>query len=123
MTPAVRDEIIKSLVAETKRLITDKSVANPAHTSLPLRQKVKLPSPSSPTAPSAESKKAREKALLHFQKQKAQKEANESQAMESANVSDPYLFSSNCDTDQLSDCHGRSILRLFLKSLSLDMIG
>src|ERR1700679_4327848 len=32
-SPAIRDEIIKSLVADTKKLIADKSLADPAHQS------------------------------------------------------------------------------------------
>jgi hypothetical protein len=42
---------------------------------------------------------AREQALLHFQKQKAQKEANESQTLESANVSTNHPFNSDHNID------------------------
>ena len=101
-SPAVREELLKSLIGDIKRLITDKAEADPTHkSSFEAEGKAAYTLFSNSTT--CWEQEAREQALLHFNKQRALKEANESQAMESANVSDLSIFSSNCDTTYLSD--------------------
>ncbi|KAI9430876.1 hypothetical protein BJY52DRAFT_1232302 [Lactarius psammicola] len=84
-SPAVRDEIIKSMVADTKKLITDKSTADPAHKDT-FEAEGKAAFTLFTNSTTSWEQEAREQALLHFTKQKAQREANESQALNSANT-------------------------------------
>jgi hypothetical protein len=95
-SPAVRELIKKSYAAETKALVISKSAADPAH-SATFKDEGLAALTLFTNSITAWEQEAREQALLHFNKQKAQKEANESQAMENATVSDPNYFSSNCD--------------------------
>jgi hypothetical protein len=98
---AIRDEIIKSLVADTKRLISDKSAADPAHKDTYEAEGKAACSLFSSSVTHWE-QEAREQSLLHFQRQRTQKEANESQTLEQTNVSDCQLRNSR-DTNPSED--------------------
>ena len=96
-SPAIRDEIIKSLVADTKKLIADKSAADPAHQST-FEAEGKAAFSLFTSSTTHWEQEAKEQALNHFQRQKAIREANEGQALDQANVSLNYYISSNLDT-------------------------
>ena len=89
-SPAIREEIIKSLVGDTKRVTAEKSAADPAHKNS-FEAEGKAAFSLFTSSITAWEQEAREQALASFQKQKAQKEANESTALDEANVSDTQL--------------------------------
>ena len=88
-------------MADTKRLISDKAAADPAHKDT-FEAEGKAAFTLFSTSTTCWEQEAREQALHHFQKQKAVKDANESHALEAANVSSNFI-SSNYNTDHLSD--------------------
>ena len=102
-SPAIRDEIIKSLVGDTKRVTAEKSAADPAHKAT-FEAEGKAAFSLFTSSITAWEQEAREQALSSFQKQRAIKEANESNALEDANVSDSKLIGRN-NTDTLKDTH------------------
>jgi hypothetical protein len=86
-SPAIRDEIIKSLVGAVKKLCADKSTADPTHQ--PSFEAEGMATFTLFTKSiTAWEQQAREQALQQFQKQQDKEDTNERQTLEQANVSD-----------------------------------
>jgi hypothetical protein len=102
-SPAIRDEIIKSLVADTKKLCHDKAVADPAHKDNFEAEGRAVFSLFTKTITLWE-QQAREQALNQVQKQQDKKDTVESKSLDKANVSDTELRCSN-DTNNTIEPH------------------
>jgi hypothetical protein len=89
-SPAIRDEIIKSLVGAVKKLCADKSTADPTHQ--PSFEAEGMATFTLFTKSiTAWEQQAREQALQQFNKQQDKEDTNERQTLEQANVSDTQL--------------------------------
>jgi ribosomal protein L15 len=89
-SPAIRDEIIKSLVAAIKKLCADKSTADPSHQ--PSFEAEGMATFSLFTKSITHWEQlAREQALTQMHKQQEKKDTTERQTLEQANVSDILL--------------------------------
>ena len=107
-SPAIRDEIIRSLVADTKKLIADKSATDPVHKGT-FEAEGKAAFSLFTSSTTHWEQEAREQALSQFQKQVAQREANEGQVLDQANVSDSIILSRiNTDSAALDYHHQTS---------------
>jgi hypothetical protein len=102
-SPAIRDEIIKSLVGDTKRATAEKSAADPAHKAS-FEAEAKAAFSLFTSSITAWEQEAKDQALASFQKQRALKEANESTALEEATVSDTNLIGRS-NTNTLQDTY------------------
>ena len=102
-SPAIRDEIIKSLVADTKKLCHDKALADPAHKDNFEAEGRAVFSLFTKSITLWE-QQAREQALNQVQKQQSIKDAAESKSLDKANVSDTELRCSN-DTNKTLEPH------------------
>jgi hypothetical protein len=100
-SPAISKMITKSLVGDIKNLIAAKTQTDPAHNDT-FEQEGKAAYTLFNSSITFWEQEAREQALHLFQKQRTQREATESQALDSANVSDMHL-SSNCNTNTPPD--------------------
>ena len=89
-SPAIRDEIIKSLIADVKKLCADKALADPAHQSSFEAEGKAVYSLFTGSITHWE-QLAREQALNQVQKQQDKKDSAESQSLDNANVSDTEL--------------------------------
>jgi hypothetical protein len=98
---AISTMITKSLVGDFKNLIAAKSQSDPAHKST-FEAEGKAAYNLFSSSITHWEQEAREQALHFFQRQRTQRDANESQALDSANVSD-MQFSNNCNTNTPSD--------------------
>ncbi|KAI0282248.1 hypothetical protein BC826DRAFT_974285 [Russula brevipes] len=87
-SPAIQEEIIKSLVADTKKLIADKSALDPGHLATFHNEGKATFTLFTSSIPSWVDE-AKEQAVSSFQKQRAQKEANESRTLDQANTTRP----------------------------------
>ena len=108
-SPAVREQIVKSLVADTKRLIAEKSQADPAHKDT-FEAEGKATCSLFNSSTNHWEQEAKDQALAQFKRQQSQKETNESQSLEQANVSsNNHNQSSNTNPPQdptsLPVCH------------------
>jgi hypothetical protein len=102
-SPAVREQIVKSLVADTKRLIAEKSQADPAHKDT-FEAEGKATCSLFNSSVNHWEQEAKDQALAQFQRQQSQKETTESQALEQANVSsNSHNLSSNTNPPQDPD--------------------
>jgi hypothetical protein len=89
-SPAVREQIIKSLVGDVKKLCADKSTADPAHKAS-FEAEGKAVFSLFTSSITLWEQQAREQALQQFQKQQDKEDTNERQTLEQANVSDTQL--------------------------------
>ena len=102
-SPAIRDEIIKSLVADTKKLCHDKALADPAHKDNFEAEGRAVFSLFTKSITLWE-QQAREQALNQVQKQQDKKDTAESKSLDKANVSDTELRCSK-DTNNTIEPH------------------
>jgi hypothetical protein len=100
-SPAIRDEIIKSLVAAIKKLLADKSTADPSHQPSFEAEGLATFTLFTKSIPHWE-QMAREQALNQVQKQQDKRDTTERQTLEQANVSDLQLVNSR-DTNTEAD--------------------
>lgn len=89
-SPAIRDEIIKSLVGAIKKLCADKSTADPSHQSSFEAEGMATFTLFTKSITAWE-QQAREQALQQFQKMQDKEDTNEKQTLEQANVSDTNI--------------------------------
>ena len=115
-SPAIRDEIIKSLVADTKKICHDKAVADPAHKDNFEAEGRAVFSLFTKSITLWE-QQAREQALNQVQKQQNIKDAAESKSLDRTNVSDTELRSSN-DTNKTLEPHWPAATRPQIPPLS-----
>jgi hypothetical protein len=102
-SPAIRDEIIKSLVGAIKKLCADKSTADPSHQ--PSFEAEGMATFTLFTKSiTAWEQQAREQALQQFQKQQDKEDTTEKQTLDQANVSDIELRADK-DTNISVDSH------------------
>jgi len=102
-SPAIRDQIIKSLVGDIKKLCADKSSADPTHQAS-FEAEGRATFSLFTSSITHWEQLAREQALQQFSKQQDREETNESKALEQANVSDTQLRAEN-DTNNSVDTH------------------
>jgi hypothetical protein len=100
-SPAIREEIIKSLVADVKKLCADKSAADPAHQPT-FEAEGKAVFSLFTNSINAWEQQAKDQALNLFNKQQEKKDTTERQTLDQANVSDTNLRA-NTDTNPLLD--------------------
>ena len=93
-SPAIRDEILKSLVADTKRLCADKALKDPAHEASFQEEGKSVFNLFTSSIPLWE-QQAKEQALNQVQKQQEKKDTAESKSLDRANVSDSELIINN----------------------------
>jgi hypothetical protein len=113
-SPAVRDEIIKSLIGDIKKLCADKSTADPSHQPS-FEAEGKAAFSLFTSSITHWEQVAREQALSAFNKQQEKEDTNESKALEQANVSDLELPADK-DTNNTTD-HLWSTTRAQIPSL------
>ena len=103
---AIQEEILKSLVGSIKKLLEDKSSADPAHKSS-FEAEGKATYTLFANSIKAWEDQAKEQALQQFQKQQDKEDSNEGKALEQANVSDTQLranFDTNITTIEPPSC-------------------
>jgi hypothetical protein len=102
-SPAIRDEIIKSLVGAIKKTCADKSTADPSHQPS-FEAEGRATFTLFTKSITAWEQQAREQALQQFQKGQDKEDNNERQTLEQANVSDTELRA-DIDTHISVDTH------------------
>ena len=102
-SPAIKQEILKSLIGDIKKILADKSSADPAHQSS-FEAEGKAAYSLFTDSTTLWEQQAREQALNQMLKQVEKKDTTERQALEQANVSDTELRASN-DTNNNTDLH------------------
>jgi hypothetical protein len=100
-SPAIREEIIKSLVADVKKLCADKSAADPAHQPT-FEAEGKAVFSLFTNSITTWEQQAKDQALNLFNKQQEKKDTTERQTLDQANVSDTNLRA-NTDTNPFAD--------------------
>lgn len=103
-SPAIRDEIIKSLVGDIKKLCADKSTADPTHQPS-FEAEGKAAFTLFTNSITHWEQLAREQALQQFQKQQDKEDTSERQTLEQANVSNTQLRAADKDTNNSVDLH------------------
>jgi hypothetical protein len=89
-SPAIREEIIKSLIGDIKKLCADKSSADPTHQPS-IEAEGRAAFSLFTSSITSWEQQAREQGLQTYNKQKEKEDSNESRALDQANVSDTEI--------------------------------
>jgi hypothetical protein len=117
-SPAIRDEILKSLIGDIKKLCADKSSADPTHQPT-FEAEGKAAFSLFTSSITLWEQQAREQGLQQFNRQKEKEDTNESKSLDQANVSDTQLRADK-DTNAFVEPHLWTTARSQIPPLSTE---